>query len=268
LRVHARRYAPRAHFVASGRTLHVTGTQPLSHLRLRTCARRDREILRKRGAAVDPRYAAHKALGDTWRWTGAGSEGGEMDIGQVQIHRSLTRPVLLGGAERAPAIINATTMLGIGLGPGFHWPNVLLAIFLGTTVHMLLRRMAKRDPQFFAVYLRHLRPAGLSAFCRPGRAAGAGLSLVGTIQEVLSHGVVGARWGESGEAVGAAGVCGALAVPALSAARTGGASHSDQVGSSSACRTGNSASPTGSSQPSTRSTLLGALRSRSGEIGS
>jgi type IV secretion system protein VirB3 len=74
----------------------------------------------------------------------------------TQIHRSLTRPVLLGGAERAPAIINATTMLGIGLGPGFHWPNILLAIFLGTAVHMLLRWMAKRDPQFFVVYLRHL----------------------------------------------------------------------------------------------------------------
>jgi hypothetical protein len=38
----------------------------------------------------------------------------------TQIHRSLTRPVLLGGSERAPAIFNATTMLGIGLGPGFH----------------------------------------------------------------------------------------------------------------------------------------------------
>ena len=35
------------------------------------------------------------------------------------VHRSLVRPVLLGGAERAPAIVNATTMLGIGLGPGF-----------------------------------------------------------------------------------------------------------------------------------------------------
>ena len=79
-----------------------------------------------------------------------------MDIGQAQIHRSLTRPVLLGGAERAPAIVNATTMLGIGLGPSFHWPNILLGAFLGTAVHMLLRWMAKRDPQFFAVYLRHL----------------------------------------------------------------------------------------------------------------
>jgi type IV secretory pathway TrbD component len=63
---------------------------------------------------------------------------------------------LLGGAERAPAIVSATTMLGIGLGPGFHWPNILLGAFLGTAVHMLLRLMAKRDPQFFAVYLRHL----------------------------------------------------------------------------------------------------------------
>ena len=77
-------------------------------------------------------------------------------IEHTPIHRSLVRPVLLGGAERAPAIVNGTTMLGIGLGPGFHWPNILLAAFLGTAVHMLLRWMAKRDPQFFAVYLRHL----------------------------------------------------------------------------------------------------------------
>ena len=63
------------------------------------------------------------------------SKGVKMDNGQAQIHRSLTRPVLPGGAERAPAIINATTMLGIGLGPGFHWPNILLGAFLGTAVH-------------------------------------------------------------------------------------------------------------------------------------
>ncbi len=71
------------------------------------------------------------------------------------IHRSLTKPVLLGGAERAPAIVNATAMIGIALGPGFHWPNLILAGFLGTVVHMTLRWLAKRDPQFFAVYLRH-----------------------------------------------------------------------------------------------------------------
>ena len=41
---------------------------------------------------------------------------------------------------------------------------------------------------------------------------------------------MGARWDESGEAAEAAGVCGALALPALSASRTGGAGHPDQVG--------------------------------------
>ncbi|MBV8139725.1 MAG: hypothetical protein JO121_29445 [Deltaproteobacteria bacterium] len=35
------------------------------------------------------------------------------------------------------------TMLKIGLGPGLHRPNIVLAIFLGTAVHMLLRWMAK-----------------------------------------------------------------------------------------------------------------------------
>jgi len=32
----------------------------------------------------------------------------------------------------------------------------LLAAFLSTAVHTLLRRMVKRDAQFLAVYLRHL----------------------------------------------------------------------------------------------------------------
>ena len=44
----------------------------------------------------------------------------KMDIEQAQVHRSLARPVLLGGgAERAPTSINATTLFGIGLGPSF-----------------------------------------------------------------------------------------------------------------------------------------------------
>jgi type IV secretory pathway TrbD component len=71
------------------------------------------------------------------------------------IHRSLTRPVLLGGAERGPAIINGTATIGLALGPGFHWSNLLFALFLGSAVHMARRWMAKHDPQFFAVYLRH-----------------------------------------------------------------------------------------------------------------
>ena len=66
-------------------------------------------------------------------------------------------------------------MLGIGLGPGFHWPNILLAIFLGTAVHMLLRWMAsgsgRRLPRARSMvrqqHERRLEPAAADAACSP-----------------------------------------------------------------------------------------------------
>jgi len=77
-------------------------------------------------------------------------------VERTPVHRSLVRPVLLGGAERLPAIINATGAIALGLGPGLHWPNILLGLFLGTAVHAVLRWAARRDPQMFQVYLRHI----------------------------------------------------------------------------------------------------------------
>lgn len=77
-------------------------------------------------------------------------------VERTPVHRSLVRPVLLGGAERVPAIINATAAVALGLGPGLHWPNILLGVFLGTAVHAVLRWAARRDPQMFQVYLRHI----------------------------------------------------------------------------------------------------------------
>jgi type IV secretory pathway TrbD component len=77
-----------------------------------------------------------------------------MDIWQVLKHRSLTRPVFLGGAGAGDRQRDhhARHRTGAWLPLVGH----LLAAFLATAVHMLLRRMARRDPQFFAVYLRHL----------------------------------------------------------------------------------------------------------------
>src|SRR5216684_6524232 len=45
----------------------------------------------------------------------------------------------VNGAERPPAIVNATAMIGIGLGPAFHWPNLMLGALLGTAVDIMLR---------------------------------------------------------------------------------------------------------------------------------
>jgi len=61
----------------------------------------------------------------------------------------------MSGAERPPAIVNATAMLGIGLAPAFHWPILMLAALLGTAVNIMLRSQAKHDQQFFAAHFRH-----------------------------------------------------------------------------------------------------------------
>ena len=45
----------------------------------------------------------------------------------------------MSGAERPPAIVNATAMIGIGLGPAFHWPILMLAALLDTAVNIMLR---------------------------------------------------------------------------------------------------------------------------------
>jgi hypothetical protein len=44
------------------------------------------------------------------------------------IHHALTS--LDERAERRPAIVNPTAMIGIGPGLAFHWPNLMLAALL------------------------------------------------------------------------------------------------------------------------------------------
>ena len=66
----------------------------------------------------------------------------KMDIEQAQVHRSLARPVLLGGgADRAPMIIRDN--------PVRHrtWTRLSLS------VHPACGLLAKREPQFFAAYV-------------------------------------------------------------------------------------------------------------------
>ena len=78
----------------------------------------------------------------------------------VPVHRSLTEPILLGGAPRAVAIANGTLASAIALG---------LRLWLGGAVfwivgHTLAVWGAKHDPLFIEVGRRHLRyPAWLRA---------------------------------------------------------------------------------------------------------
>ncbi|MBF9151717.1 VirB3 family type IV secretion system protein [Novosphingobium jiangmenense] len=69
------------------------------------------------------------------------------------VHRALTEHILLGGAPRGLAIVNATLAGAIGLGLRL-WIAGLVIFALG---HMVAIWAARRDPQFVDVARRHLR---------------------------------------------------------------------------------------------------------------
>lgn len=75
---------------------------------------------------------------------------------EAPIHRSLTEPILLGGAPRSIAILNGTLAAALGLGLQ-QWIAGLVVWALG---HTLAVFAAKRDPDFAPVLVRHLRQKG------------------------------------------------------------------------------------------------------------
>jgi type IV secretion system protein TrbD len=75
---------------------------------------------------------------------------------EAPIHRSLTEPVLLGGAPRGLAIINGTLAAALGLGLE-QW---IAGIVLWALAHSITVLAAKRDPDFAPVLLRHLKQRG------------------------------------------------------------------------------------------------------------
>jgi type IV secretion system protein TrbD len=75
---------------------------------------------------------------------------------EAPIHRSLVEPILLGGAPRAIAIVNGTVAAALGLGLQ-QWIAGLAVWAIG---HTLAVFAAKRDPDFGAVLVRHLRQRG------------------------------------------------------------------------------------------------------------
>lgn len=85
---------------------------------------------------------------------------GPLDGFSVPLYRSLTEPILLAGAPRSLAILNATAALALALGLRL-W---LAGLLLGLCGHLLAALAARRDPQWLAVLARHLRlPAHLSS---------------------------------------------------------------------------------------------------------
>ena len=72
---------------------------------------------------------------------------------EVPLHRSLTEPILLGGAPRTVAIANGTLAAAVGLGLQLWIPGAVLWI----VGHSLAVWGARADPQFMAGFARHLK---------------------------------------------------------------------------------------------------------------
>ena len=74
------------------------------------------------------------------------------------IHQSLVRPILVMGAERRLAVVLWSVVAGLVLGPDT-WPALIAGILFGIAGHAALVYLAKIDPQFSDVYIRHWRLA-------------------------------------------------------------------------------------------------------------
>ncbi|PIT00333.1 conjugal transfer protein [Bradyrhizobium nitroreducens] len=75
---------------------------------------------------------------------------------ELVLHRSLTEPILLGGAPRAAAILVGTLSAVLALGLRL-WLAGLLLWVIG---HSAAVWLAKRDPAFVEVAIRHTKHKG------------------------------------------------------------------------------------------------------------
>lgn len=76
---------------------------------------------------------------------------------EIPVHRSLTEPILMGGAPRTVAIANGTLAAAVGLGLQLWIPGLLLWI-VGHSLAVLGARM---DAQFMPVFARHVKHRSL-----------------------------------------------------------------------------------------------------------
>ena len=76
----------------------------------------------------------------------------EIEGYRLQLRTSLTRPILLGGAPRAFAILNATIAAAIAVG----LQQPLIGLPLWTLLHGAAVWAASRDPWFLDTWPRHL----------------------------------------------------------------------------------------------------------------
>ncbi len=72
---------------------------------------------------------------------------------EVQLHRSLTQPILLAGVPRSLAILNGTLAAAVGLGLQ-QW---VVGLGIWVVVQAVGAVCARHDAQFVEVAVRHLR---------------------------------------------------------------------------------------------------------------
>ena len=75
---------------------------------------------------------------------------------ELILHRSLTEPILIGGAPRAAAILIGTVSAALALGLRL-WLAGLVLWIIG---HSAAVWLAKRDPDFVEVAIRHTKHKG------------------------------------------------------------------------------------------------------------
>jgi type IV secretion system protein VirB3 len=71
----------------------------------------------------------------------------------VPVHRSLTSPILLAGAPRLATIVNGTLAAALGIGLQL-W---VVGLVFWIVAQGLCVFVARRDPQFTDVLIRHIR---------------------------------------------------------------------------------------------------------------
>jgi len=75
---------------------------------------------------------------------------------EVPLHRSLTEPILMGGAPRTVTIVNGTLAAALSLGLQL-WLAGVAVWLIGHAAAVLA---ARKDPAFMEVLIRHVRHKG------------------------------------------------------------------------------------------------------------
>src|SRR5262245_56604359 len=75
---------------------------------------------------------------------------------QLELHRSLTKPILYGGGERELVILLWLLVIVLIFGAGIRPLSLVVGLLVGVGGHFGLIKAAHVDPQWFAVYRRSL----------------------------------------------------------------------------------------------------------------